>query len=102
MIIIDEEYIDGIKMYNQIQFLFEERLISCTFNFNINEKWIESYLSFNQKIGIHQMNTALIALNGPIKIYEEKGGADFTKFKKLNGLMSNGNHYTHTKLEALK
>ena len=79
VIIIDEEYIDGIKMCNQIQFLFEERLISCTFNFNINEKWIKFYLTLNQKIGIHQMSTALIILNSPIKNLRRKGWSRFHK-----------------------
>ena len=30
--IIDDEFINGIKMCNQVEFLFEDKLISCTFN----------------------------------------------------------------------
>ena len=53
VIIIDKEYIDGLKMCNQIEFLFDEKLNSCTFNFNIEEKWIEFYITMNKKIGMH-------------------------------------------------
>ena len=67
VIINDEEYIDGIKMCNQIQFLFDERLISCTFNFDIKQKWIEFYVTLKKKISIQQLTTALIILNGSVK-----------------------------------
>ena len=72
VIIIDKEYIDGLKMCNQIEFLFDEKLNSCTFNFNIEEKWIEFYITMNKKIGMHQLNTALTVLNGNIRKLQRK------------------------------
>ena len=49
VIIINEEIVDGLKMCNEIEFLFDERLQSCTFNFNIEEKWIEFYVTMKKK-----------------------------------------------------
>ena len=77
--IIDDEFINGIKMCNQVEFLFEEKLISCTFNFNIDNKWIEFYVTLRQKI--HQLNTLLIVLNGKIRNLRQK---EWSKFHKIH------------------
>ena len=59
--------------------LFDEKLNSCTFNFNIEEKWIDFYITMNNKIGMHQLNTALIVLNGNIRKLQRKGWSRFHK-----------------------
>ena len=81
VIIIDKEYIDGLKMCNQIEFLFDEKLNSCTFNFNIEEKSIEFYITMNNKIGMHQLNTALIVLNCNIRKLQRK---EWSRFHKIH------------------
>ena len=72
-IIIEGEFIDGIKLCDNIKFLFEDFLVTCTFNFNIVDNWIEFYLTLNRRLTIHQLNTALIFLNEQNKKLQKKG-----------------------------
>ena len=80
-IIIEGEFIDGIKLCDNIKYLFEDFLVKCTFNFNIVDNWIEFYLTLNRRLTIHQLNTALIFLNEQNKKLQKKG---WSRFQKIN------------------
>ena len=55
-------------MCNGVEFLFDEDLNSFTFNFGNDpaRKWFEFYITTKTRLGIHQIITTLIILNGGI------------------------------------
>ena len=79
MIKLDGEEIDGIAICNVINYLLEN---SIYYNFNIEDKWIEFYVTVKKPLTINQMSIALYHLNAQMSYLQSKGWSHCFKNKE--------------------
>ena len=68
MIKIDGEEINGIKIYDYINFLFEKSIRTSTYNFNEESKWMEFIITLCKPLTKNKLTIISSYLN--VQIYE--------------------------------